>query len=51
MKKTFSKGDKTDWSSKLDKSTEIINDTIPSYEINKLPVRHNKAILKKTELS
>ena len=36
LKKTFSKGDKTNWSYKLYKITEIINDTIPSYEIDNL---------------
>ena len=34
LKKTFSKGDTTNWSYKLYKTTEIINDTIPSYKIN-----------------
>ena len=31
LKKTFSKGDTTNWSYKLYKITEIINDTIPSF--------------------
>ena len=31
MKKTFSKGDTTNWSNKLYKVTEIIIDTLPSY--------------------
>ena len=31
LKKTFSKGDTTNWSYRLFKITEIINDTIPSY--------------------
>ena len=35
LKKTFSKGDTTNWSYKLYKITEIINDTIPSYRIDK----------------
>ena len=30
LKKTFSKGDMTNWSYQLYKITEIINDTIPS---------------------
>ena len=34
FKKTFSKGDTTNWSYKLYKITEITNDTIPSYHIN-----------------
>ena len=51
LKKTFSKGDTTNWSNKLYKITEVINDTIPSYKINNLPERYNESLLKKTELS
>ena len=51
LKKTFSKGDTTNWSYKLYKITEIVNDTIPSYHIDNLPERYNEALLKKTELS
>ena len=51
LKKTFSKGDMTNWSYKLYKITEIINDTIPAYKINNLPERYNESLLKKTELS
>ena len=51
LKKTFSKSDTTNWSYKLYKITEIINDTIPSYKINNLPERYNEALLKKTELT
>ena len=51
LKKTFSKGDTTNWSYKLYKITEIINDTIPSYKINNLPERYNESLLKKTELT
>ena len=36
LKKTFSKSDTTNWSYKLYKITEIINDRIPSYKINNL---------------
>ena len=39
LKKTFSKGDTTNWSYKLYKITEIINDTIPSYKIDNLTER------------
>ena len=39
------------WSYKLYKLTEIINDTIPSYRIDNLPERYNEALLKKTELT
>ena len=51
LKKTFAKGDTTNWSYKLYKITEIINDTIPSYKINNLSERYNESLLKKTELS
>ena len=51
LKKTFSKGDTTNWSYKLYKNTEIINDTIPSYHIDNLPERYIESLLKKTELS
>ena len=51
LKKTFSKGDTTNWSYKLYKITEIINDTIPSYHIDNLNERYNESLLKKTELS
>ena len=51
LKRTFSKGDTTNWSYKLDKITEIINDTIPTYHIDNLPERYNEALLKKTELT
>ena len=49
--KTFSQGDTTNWSYKLYKITEIINDTVSSYRLNNLPERYNEALLKKTELS
>ena len=51
MKETFSKGDTTNWSHKLHKITEIINDTIPSYHLDNLPERYNESFLKKTELT
>ena len=51
LKKTFSKGDTTNWSYKLYKITEIINDTIPSYRLDNLPERYNESLLKKTELT
>ena len=51
LKKTFSKGDMTNWSYKLYKITEIINDTIPSYHINNLKERNNESLLKKTDLT
>ena len=51
LKKTFSKGDTTNWSYKLYTITEIINDTIPSYKIDNLSERYNESLLKKIELS
>ena len=51
LKKTFSKGDTTNWSYKLYKITEIINDTIPTYHTDNLKERYNESLLKKTELS
>ena len=51
IKRTFSKSDTTNWSHKLYKLTEIIEDTIPSYHIDNLPERYNESLLKKTELS
>ena len=51
LKKTFSKGDTTNWSYKLYKITEILNDAIPSYHIDNLPERYNESLLRKTELS
>ena len=51
LKKTFSKGDTTNWSYKLYKITEIINDTIAAYKIDNLKERYNESLLKKTELT
>ena len=51
LKKTFSKGDTTNWSYKFYKITEIINDAKLSYQIDNLKERYNEALLKKTELS
>ena len=51
LKRTFSKGDTTNWSCKLFKITEIINDTVQSYKIDNLKERYNEALLKKTELT
>ena len=49
--RTFSKGDTTNWSYKLYKITEIVNDTIPSYKIDNLKERYNESLLKKTDLT
>ena len=51
LKKTFSKGDTTNWSYKLYKITEVINDTIPKYRINNLPERYNQSLLLKSQLT
>ena len=51
LKKTFSKGDTTNWSIKLYKITELIIDTIPSYRLDNLPESYNESLLKKTELT
>ena len=51
LKKTFSKGDTTNWFYKLYKIAEIINHTIPSYHIDNLPERYNVSLLKKTDLT
>ena len=51
LKKTFSKSDTTNWSYKLYKIKEIINDTIPSYKIDNLSERYNESLLKKTILT
>ena len=51
LKKTFSKGDTTNWSYNLYKITEIINDTIPAYKIDNLSERYNESLLKKTDLT
>ena len=51
LKKTFSKGDTTNWSYKLYKITEIINDTIPSYRLDNLKERYNESLLKRTDLT
>ena len=51
LKKMFSKSDMTNWSYKLYKITEIINDTIPSYRLDNLSERYNESLLKKTDLT
>ena len=51
LKKTFSKDDTTNWSNKLYKITEKINDTISTYKVDNLEERYNQSLLKKTQLS
>ena len=50
LKKTFSKGDTTNWSYKLYRNTKVLNEIIPSYRLDKLPELYNESLLKKTEL-
>ena len=45
-KKTFSKGDTTDWSYKKQEIIESNSDTIQSYRFDKLPERYSEALLK-----
>ena len=51
VKRTFSKLDTTNWSYKMYKIAEIINDTIPSYHLDNSSERYNEALLKKTDLT
>ena len=51
LKKTFSQSETNNWSYKLYKISEIINDTIPSYKVDNLPERYNESLLKKTQLT
>ena len=51
LRKTFSKSDTTNWSYKLYKIKEVINDTIPSYKIDNLSERYNESLIKKTNLT
>ena len=45
LKKTFSKEDTTNWSYKLFKITEKINDTVPSCRLDNLKERYNESLL------
>ena len=47
LNKTFSKGDTTNWSYKLYKIAEIINDTIPCDKIDNLKERYNESLQKR----
>ena len=51
LKKTFSKGDTTNWSYKLYKITEFIEDTVPAYKIDNFKERYNESLLKKSNLT
>ena len=49
LKKTFSKGDATNWSYNMYGNTEVINDTIASYRIDDLPDCYFEALLETTK--
>ena len=49
IKKTFSKGDTTNWSYKLYKIIEFTSYTIPAYKIINLSERYNDSLLKKKD--
>ena len=51
LRKTFSKGDTMNWFYKLNKNTEINNDTKPACKIDILAGRYNESSLKKIELT
>ena len=51
LRKSSSKGDTTNCSYIFCKISEIVNDTIPSYRLDNLPERYNKAFLRRTELT
>ena len=51
LRKTFPKGDSTNWFFYLYKFAEVIIETIPRYRIDNLPERYNEALLEKTELA
>ena len=51
IKRTFSKGDTTNWSIRLCTKTQIIDDTITSYRINYLPESKNESLLRPTKLT
>ena len=51
LRKTFSKGDTTNWFYKLYRITETINDTIATCHLDNSPECYNETLLKKTELT
>ena len=51
IKRVFSKGDSTNYSSKLYTITEVIHDTIPAYRIDYLPERYNQNLSLPTKLT
>ena len=51
IEKVSSKGVSTKWSYKLNTTTEVIHDTLHSYQINYLPERCNENLLRPTFLT
>ena len=51
IRRVFSKGVSTNWSYKLYTKTEVIHDTIPSYQLGYLPVRFNQKLTLSTKLT
>ena len=51
LSRIFSKGDTTNLSIKLYKTTDIIYHGLPSYHIDNLPERYNEALLEKTNFT
>ena len=51
LRKTYSKGDTTNWSYNMYEITKIINGTLPSYRIDNLKGRYNESLLKKIILT
>ena len=51
IKRNFRKGDSTSYSYKLYTTTEVINDTIPSYRLDFLPERYIENLPLQTKLS
>ena len=46
IKRTFLKGDTTNWSYQLHKIRHVVNDTMPCYCKDNLPERYNEALLR-----
>ena len=51
IKRNFSKGDSTNWSYNIYTKTEVLHDTIPSYNLNYKPERCNENLLLPTKLT
>ena len=51
IKKVFPKGDSSNWSYNLYTKTEVIHDTLPSYQIDFLPEIYNQNLLLQTKLT